>query len=57
MADDLTRASAKLAYLARELKRSKKIADTWVFDCRVMIKNLYNRISQVDSIADLEKYQ
>ena len=57
MADDLTRTRAKLAYLARELKRSKKIADTWVFDCRVMIKNLYNRISQVDSIADLEKYQ
>ena len=57
MADDLTRASAKLAYLARELKRSKKIAYTWVFDCRVMIKNLYNSISQVDSIADLEKYR
>ena len=57
MADDLTMARAKLAYLARELKRSKKIADTWVFDCRVMIKNLYNRISQVDSIADLEKYE
>ena len=48
MANDLTRARAKLAYLARELKRSKKIANMWVFDCRVMIKTLYKSISGFD---------
>ena len=36
--DDLTRARAKLAAQARQMKRDKKLQDTWVFDGEVFVK-------------------
>ena len=52
--DDLTKARASLAYQARVLKRSKRILDTWVINCKVMIKKCHGHISQVKSSRDLQ---
>ena len=52
--DDLTKARASLAYQTRVLKRSKRILDTWVINCKVMIKKSHGHISQVKSSRDLQ---
>ena len=36
--EDLTQATSRLAYQARELKRARQIADTWTYDVRVYAK-------------------
>ena len=46
--DDLTKARVSLAYQARVLKLSKRILDTWVINCKVMIKKSHGHISQVN---------
>ena len=51
--DDLTSRKAKLAYLGRKLTQDGKINDSWVFDSKVLIKDLNNRIRQIRSIRDL----
>lgn len=55
--DDLTRARAKLAYLARDLRRKERVRDTWVFDCKVLVKDNMNRIKEIRSEADIRNYQ
>ena len=54
ISDDLTKARANLAFRARQAKRSHQISDTWVIDCKVMVKDNFSRISQVTFIHDLE---
>ena len=54
--DDLTQRKARLAFLARNLKRNKLISDTWTMDCKILIKNLYGRIRQVNHESDLAEY-
>ena len=52
--DDLTKTRAYLAFRARQAKRNHQISDTWVIDCKVMIKDNFSRISQVTSLHELE---
>ena len=51
--DDLTKRRANLAYQARLFKRNNAIKDTWVSNCKILVKNKHNRISQVNSLQDL----
>ena len=53
MSDDLTKRKATLAYKAHLAKKNNEIQDTWVYDCKIMIENMYGRISQIKSEADL----
>ena len=55
--DDLTKWRAKMAFVARNLKRSNKIRDTWVLDCKIYIRDLHNRVKSISSFDDLNKYQ
>ena len=55
--DDLTKRRANLAYKARQLKNSKKIFDTWVTNCKIVVKDNYNRISLVNDTHDLLKFE
>ena len=55
--DDLTKVRAKIAYLARELKRKVKIRDTWVLDSKIYVRDLHNRVKNISSLADLNRYQ
>ena len=48
---------AKLSFNARQLKRDKKIADTWVINSKVMVKDLRNRIKNVKCQDDLDKFR
>ena len=57
VSDDLTPRRAKLAYEARYLKRNNKIADTWVFDSRVLLKDNHGLIKPINSDEDLDKYK
>ena len=55
--DDLTKRRANLAYRARQLKNSRKIFDTWVSNCKIVVKDNYNRISLVNDTQDLLKFE
>ena len=55
--DDLTTKRARMDYLARQLRRSGAILDTWVDDSKVLVKDKYNRIHNIRLMADLEKVQ
>ena len=52
--DDLTKARAKLAILARENKRRGEIVDTWTSYCNILVKDKFARIHKISCIADLE---
>ena len=54
--DDLTALRAKIAFMARQLRNQGKINDTWIFDSRVLVKDLHNRIKQVNCLSDLNAY-
>ena len=54
--EDLSKGRGEICFQARDLKRKGKITDVWTFDCKVKIKDLNNRISNVDRISDLAKY-
>ena len=56
MSDDLTSSRAKLAYKVRELRRNRRIQETWVFDCQIMIKDNANKIHKVIKAEDLNRY-
>ena len=56
ISDDLTKRRANLAFQARKLKRDKRILDTWVTNCKVLVKENYGRITLITSIEDLQKY-
>ena len=49
--DDLTTRRAKLAFDCRTLKKEKKIADTWTYNGKVVIKNLTGKIMEVGGPA------
>ena len=54
--EDLTQATSRLAYQARELRRAHKIAETWTCDGRVYAKVKPNtRGEVVKSLEDLLK--
>ena len=57
--EDLTQATARLAYQARQLRRNGQIEDTWTYDGRVFIKpSTRSRGKVVRSLEDLlEKLQ
>ena len=55
--DDLTKRRANLAYRARQLKNAKKILDTWVSNCKILVKDNYNRITLVNDTQDLLKFE
>ena len=54
--DDLTALRAKIAFMARQLRNQGKINDTWIFDSRVLVKDLHNRIKHVNCLSDLNAY-
>ena len=45
--DDLTKPRAQLAKKCRDLKLKKSISDTWVFDGRILVKDLHGRVHEV----------
>ena len=55
--DDLTPRRAKLSFDARALKRSKKIADCWTAYGKVMVKDRYNKVTEVKTPSDLHNMQ
>ena len=55
--DDLTRNRARVAYLARGLKRRQLIEDTWVYDSKVLVKDKYKRVHELKSATDIERFQ
>ena len=56
MNEDLSGARLKLAFEARQLKRTGKITDTWVIDGKIKIKDLNNVILTAGSLKDLVRY-
>ena len=56
LCDDLTKRRAHLAFLARKLKQDNIIADTWVFDSRIFVKDKFNRVSRINHEKDLSKF-
>ena len=54
--ESLCKARSKLSFAARDLKRKNKISDTWTVDGRIKIRTNYNRIVNIETMADLEKY-
>ena len=55
--DDLTKLRAYLAYRARVAKRQKEIADTWVSNSKVHIKDNHSRIYQIRSLEELDSHK
>ena len=56
IAEDLTKPRSKLLYLARTLKKARKIQDCWSYDGRIMIKDLQGKIGSVNSEDDLNRF-
>ena len=54
ISDDLTKRKATLAYRARMAKRNGGLLDTWVYDCKVMIKDRYGRITVIKDESELQ---
>ena len=54
ISDDLTKRKATLAYRACMAKRNGGLLDTWVYDCKVMIKDRYGRITVVKNETELQ---
>ena len=54
ISDDLTKRKATLAYRARMAKRNGGLLDTWVYDCKVMIKDRYGRITVIKDETELQ---
>ena len=55
--DDLTRRRANLAYLARQLKNSQQISDTWIAYGKVQIKDNHGHIKTINSQEDISKLE
>ena len=55
--DDLTKLWAKLAYRARVARRQGEIAETWVTNCKVFIKDNHSRIHQIRSHEELDSHK
>ena len=54
--DDLTQRRAKLVFQARVIQRNGQIKETWIYHGKVMVKDIHNRISSINSTQDLDKY-
>ena len=55
--DDLTKRRASLAYLARQSKLARHIRDTWVYDCKILIKDFQERIYTINDEKDLRNHE
>ena len=53
--EDLTAVRARIFFEARQLKRSKKIADCWSSYGKIVVKDLQNKISEIRSSKDLTR--
>ena len=47
ISDDLTQKRARLAQKCCHLKRDKKISDTWIFEGRVLAKDLHQHVHEI----------
>ena len=54
--DDLTSRRAKIAFDCRSLKKQKKISDTWTFNGKILVKDLTNKVTEINSAAALSQY-
>ena len=54
--DDLTARRSKLASDCRQLKKAKKLTNTWTYYGKLLIKDLSNKVSEVTCSADLRQY-
>ena len=54
--DDLTARRSKLAFECRQLKKAKKISDTWTYFGKLIVKDHSSNISEVTCEADLRRY-
>ena len=54
--EDLTARRASLAYTTRQLKKAGKLNDCWTSDGKIVIKDLANKIVQINSADELRKY-
>ena len=52
--EDLTKHRSSLLWKARQMKKEKKITDTWTHDGRILIKTLKGKTEQVASLSCLE---
>ena len=55
--DDLCKARSIAAFRARELKRDKKINDTWVSRGMIIIKDKFNKIHSLSALSHLEQFK
>ena len=54
--DDLTKFLAKLAYQAYILSNDNLIKDNWVSSCKILVKDNFNRMTQVNCPQNLQKF-
>ena len=54
--DDLTKRRATLAFKARQLRNDGLIQDTWITNCKILVKNKHGRISQIYVEDDLKEF-
>ena len=52
----LCKSRGKLSFAPRNLKRNNKFNDTWTVDGRIKIRNIHNRIVDIDTMTKLETY-
>ena len=55
--DDLTKRRAYLAFLARQLKRSDRISETWVSFGKNQIKDNHGRIKAINTLENIRKFE
>ena len=55
--EDLTTRHAQLAFDARQLKKRHRVADTWTYNGKILIKDNHNNISDVKAADELVRYQ
>ena len=53
--DNLTAARAKLAFAARKMKLDGDIAETWVWDSKILVKTNAGHIRSISSELDLQQ--
>ena len=55
--EDLTAYRAKLSFDARKLKKKGRVADTWTFHGKIVVKDNRNNICEIASADDLVRFQ
>lgn len=53
--EDLTRRRSHICWMARTMKKEKKIQGVWTVDGNILVKNNVNRVVMISSIHDLEQ--